>query len=81
MFETIGFNKYAEGYYSNALKELEHSNTLMDNGIFFEYIAQFYLKTNNINQAKYYLQQSLDSYSKWGAHAKVEHLNQSLLIN
>ena len=81
LFETIGLNRLALSHYKNAVKELDKSNILMDFGIFYEYIAHFFYKLNNINEAKHYLQKSLDSYSKWGAHAKVEHLKQTFIIH
>ena len=72
--QNMGLNRYARHYYEVALNELKTSEIMMDVGLFYERVAQFYLRNGDRQKGQGYMQQAIEGYRAWGAKAKADQL-------
>ncbi len=62
--------------YDDAISAAKENRYLSDEAVIYECAGRFYLYQHQINTARYYLQDALATYQKWGAHAKVQHFKE-----
>jgi histidine kinase len=66
--------QFANQFYNQAIQEAQKNNYLNDAALACELYGKFLLTQNQAAVAAYFLQNAIQLYNKWGAIAKVEHL-------
>ncbi len=64
----------AMDYYDRAIASAKENEYIQEEALANELSAKFYLAQNKNTIAGAYMQKAYDCYLKWGAHAKVKHL-------
>jgi PAS domain S-box-containing protein len=67
----------AMDYYTKAIERAKENEFIQEEALANELAGKFYLTRQQIPVAKTYLQEALYLYSKWGAKAKVNHLEKT----
>ncbi len=70
----IGNSVVAEGYYSKSVELAVMNGFLQEEALAKELAAAFYMEEGRNGRAKKCLVDACETYSRWGAHAKVRHL-------
>lgn len=70
-------NQKAIDCYEKAIDLAQKNEFLSEEALAYELAAKFYLSQHKERLARNYLQESLYCYNKWGALAKVKHLEQT----
>jgi len=69
-----GENNLAAAYYDKAIQTAEEHEYTHECALACELAAKFYLASNRKTLAKFYLEEAYYYYTKWGAIAKLKHL-------
>ena len=75
-FRVLGNDLEARDFYDRAITLAQESEYLNEEALAYELAGQFYLSRNQKHVARYYLKDAHYTYQRWGAVAKVSHLEQ-----
>lgn len=76
-YRVMGKTRHAEKYYSLAIRTAKENNHILDEALANELAAKFHLSLMEQIHAKLHLQESYHCYYRWGAKAKLIHLEET----
>jgi predicted ATPase/GAF domain-containing protein len=75
-FRILGNDLEARDFYDRAITLAQEHSYLNEEALSYELAGRFYLSRNQKHIARYYLKDAHYTYLRWGAVAKVRHLEQ-----
>lgn len=74
LYRVTGKNNQAAEYYDKAIEKAFENEYINEAAIANELAAKFYMENNREKLAAFYLIEAKNCYNRWGAKAKVKHL-------
>ncbi len=75
MYAVLGDDTKARNLYDFTIKIAVENHMIQDEAMAWERTGQFYHNKKHERVALFYLQNALNAYQRWGADAKVKHMN------
>lgn len=69
-----GEHKEAQRFYGESIQAAQKHSSVQDEALAYEVAARFYIAQDLNAVAHLYVRESRAAYARWGAHAKVKHL-------
>jgi len=74
-FRVLGQDHDAADHYERAIKLARDNEYINEEALAHERAAIFFLSTGKTVSARAYMEEARNCYLRWGAHAKVKHIN------